>query len=658
MFEERGIRTLFLAVGMAHWTETTSAAQPAAPVILFPLELRPEGSTAEEFEVQTVGDPQVSPTLLEKLATDFGLRLNANELDDLLLGDAPHAHRAPATPISRRLMLQPVTNRARSARPGTAAPPRARHGLADRRAARAADEGVRRRGPGLHDRRAHRDRQLLLPQAPDGEDLESVRRSSSPTTSSPRSPATRRPGPPSRRGRRSTSTPAARPPIPRPTSTSCSTPTARQSYAINAVLAGSNLDRQGPARHRQEPDDREPDRLARRPRPAGAVRRREAGRDRRRAQAPRRRGPRPPRARPARPAQSRRAHRAGPQAALDASPSTPLVDLAAQQQALVARRDRLNRYTEALHRVRDPWGESLFAIFRALPEVDGPARIAYRFPAPLLTTLDRDRAGEAAQAIRDFVGLGGYPAPGRSPWAGARLASPDDVRAALDAVAKLRAEVPAVASRRHPRHRRRRPPPPVDVRRRAKERSRSSPACSRRSPPSTRTSSASTSPRSPTHLDKGWFAAPLLRRLPRHAATRSSRAGSGATRRRRRRICTPASPRARPGDRVGRAPGRREPAACRHRCRRARRRDHLDRRDARHARDLRPRRRVDGGPARRAHRAAAGPRRHVRGRDPPPRGDAPVDAHRRARRRRLLPRVRRPRPCPARSSRPRSATPG
>jgi hypothetical protein len=38
MFEERGIRTLFLAVGMAHWTETQSAAQPSAPVVLFPLE--------------------------------------------------------------------------------------------------------------------------------------------------------------------------------------------------------------------------------------------------------------------------------------------------------------------------------------------------------------------------------------------------------------------------------------------------------------------------------------------------------------------------------------------------------------------------------------------------------------------------------------------
>ena len=141
-------------------------------------------------------------------------------------------------------------------------------------------------------------------------------------------------------------------------------------------------------------------------------------------------------------ARSRRLIAQDLQAALDASSSTPLVDLTTQQAALVARRERLNRYTEALHRPRDPWGESLFTIFRSLPETDADARIAYRFPAPVLTTLTTERAGEAAQAIRDFVGLGGFPAPGE-PWAGAQLTSPDDVRAALDAVTKLKAEVPA-----------------------------------------------------------------------------------------------------------------------------------------------------------------------------------------------------------------------
>ena len=58
-----------------------------------------------------------------------------------------------------------------------------------------------------------------------------------------------------------------------------------QNYAINAVLARAEPDRQGAAGNRQEPDDRQPDRLADRPRQEGAVRGGEARRDRCRDQA-------------------------------------------------------------------------------------------------------------------------------------------------------------------------------------------------------------------------------------------------------------------------------------------------------------------------------------------------------------------------------------
>ena len=274
-------------------------------------------------------------------------------------------------------------------------------------------------------------------------------------------------------------------------------------------------------------------------------------------------------------AQSRRLIAQDLQAALDASSSTPLVDLAAQQQALVARRDRLNRYTEALHRVRDPWGESLFAIFRALPEVDGPARIAYRFPAPLLTTLDRDRAGEAAQAIRDFVGLGGYPAPG-APWAGARLASPDDVRAALDAVAKLRAEVPAwrpVVTRVTDAVGLRHPSTFADAQGTIALVAGVQQTLTTVDEDLFRLDLATLA----VDLDKGWFARHFsgdYRAAPRagHQDLEAARPVAVTERPPRRRHRG-----ARPGDRVGRASGRREPAACRHRRRRARRRDHLDR---------------------------------------------------------------------------------
>jgi hypothetical protein len=49
-FEERGLRTLFAAWGMATWTNTKSAFVPCAPVLLCQAHLVPRGSGAEDFE--------------------------------------------------------------------------------------------------------------------------------------------------------------------------------------------------------------------------------------------------------------------------------------------------------------------------------------------------------------------------------------------------------------------------------------------------------------------------------------------------------------------------------------------------------------------------------------------------------------------------------
>jgi hypothetical protein len=61
-FEERGLHTLYLAAGMARWDEKKSSAEPAAPVVLFPLEMRARGTAGEDFELQVVDDPMVNPT--------------------------------------------------------------------------------------------------------------------------------------------------------------------------------------------------------------------------------------------------------------------------------------------------------------------------------------------------------------------------------------------------------------------------------------------------------------------------------------------------------------------------------------------------------------------------------------------------------------------
>ncbi len=483
MFEERGIRTLFLAVGMAHWTETTSAAQPAAPIVLFPLDITPRGAAAEDFDVKTVGDPQVSPTLIEKLATDFGLQLNAAELDDLLLGgvapagdagwpiaevlerlEKETAGKVPGFTVSERIVVAnfsyhklPMVKDLEACEPQLIA-----HDLV---AAIAGDEAAR---AAVSQRDGAIDVDPALPdlQPPASEFL-------------------------------------------------VVDADGTQSTAINAVLAGSNLVVKGPpgtgksqtianliatlAAHRQRVLFVAEKRAA-----IDAVLKRLDAEDlghlvmdlHHRAQ-------------------SRRLIAQDLQAAFQASATTPAVDLATQQAGLVARRDRLNRYTEALHRPRDPWGESLFTILRALPETPPSARIAYRFPPAVLTQLDRDAAAEASA----------IPARPRRP----RWSPRDRCAVGCEHHADARRRARRAGSGRHPRvrhprvasgaagaHRRGRSAPPGHDRRgarhhRARRRCAAAPRHHRPAAVPTRSRRARRRPR------QGPVGPTLLGRLPRRA---------------------------------------------------------------------------------------------------------------------------------------------
>lgn len=87
-FEERGIQTLFLAWGMATWTNQIGTATPAAPVLLREASLSPRGSAGEDFDVSLPGEFEINPTLVHFVTTEFKIDVRAEKLLELLEEEA------------------------------------------------------------------------------------------------------------------------------------------------------------------------------------------------------------------------------------------------------------------------------------------------------------------------------------------------------------------------------------------------------------------------------------------------------------------------------------------------------------------------------------------------------------------------------------------
>jgi hypothetical protein len=78
--EERGVRTLFLACGVATWQSDRASRPPAAPVLLVPLEIKPRGASQQDFDLSLAGELEVNPTLLHMLKVEFNLDVDDREL--------------------------------------------------------------------------------------------------------------------------------------------------------------------------------------------------------------------------------------------------------------------------------------------------------------------------------------------------------------------------------------------------------------------------------------------------------------------------------------------------------------------------------------------------------------------------------------------------
>src|SRR6266540_4897675 len=101
LVEERGIDTCYLAIGLATWTNprATGTSVPAAPVLLRPAQLRARGAAEDDFELTLGADVEINPTLLHLLAEDYGVVVDADELEDLV----DHAAGFDPTPVYERL---------------------------------------------------------------------------------------------------------------------------------------------------------------------------------------------------------------------------------------------------------------------------------------------------------------------------------------------------------------------------------------------------------------------------------------------------------------------------------------------------------------------------------------------------------------------------
>jgi very-short-patch-repair endonuclease len=86
--EEKGLETLFIAVGMATWVADDGGRDPEAPVLLVPVSLTSKGYSGQSFQIARSGDLQVNPVLLHVLETQFGIALHSEDLILHLTGDA------------------------------------------------------------------------------------------------------------------------------------------------------------------------------------------------------------------------------------------------------------------------------------------------------------------------------------------------------------------------------------------------------------------------------------------------------------------------------------------------------------------------------------------------------------------------------------------
>ena len=85
--EERGLETLYLAMGMATWEPRDGGRPAEAAVLLIPTEVEARGREGRSFTLRRTGEIQVNLVLLHVLETEYGVSIAPEQLIAALQGD-------------------------------------------------------------------------------------------------------------------------------------------------------------------------------------------------------------------------------------------------------------------------------------------------------------------------------------------------------------------------------------------------------------------------------------------------------------------------------------------------------------------------------------------------------------------------------------------
>lgn len=101
--EEKGLETLFVALGMASWSAEDKGRPTDSPILLLPVKLESKGQLGRAFSLVRTGIVQVNLVLFHVLETQFSVKLAPEELIPLLQGDDEGESFDPV-PVYNRLL--------------------------------------------------------------------------------------------------------------------------------------------------------------------------------------------------------------------------------------------------------------------------------------------------------------------------------------------------------------------------------------------------------------------------------------------------------------------------------------------------------------------------------------------------------------------------